>query len=106
MLYTPAQARAYVNHGRWIADCPLECGSALKLEAKQSAYHCPECQWVGTVEWPDDADEIWETLNQRQVPRTRNWYPDGHFLAVRQGVPHGQTPKELTEETEANTRGV
>lgn len=105
MLITPAQARAYVNHGRWIADCPLECGSALQLQPKQPTYHCPECQWVGGVEWPDSADEILETLNLRQVPRTRNWYPAGHFLALRQGAPHGQTVKELIAEQEENEGG-
>jgi hypothetical protein len=102
MLYTPAQARAYVNHGRWIADCPCECGSALSLEPRQSSYHCPECKWIGVVDWPDNADDIMEALEQRRIPRTRNWFPDGHVLAVRSNTPHGQTVKQLIEETEEN----
>jgi hypothetical protein len=102
MLYTPAQARAYVNHGRWIADCPVECGSALSLDPKQVTYHCPECKWMGQIEWPDNADEIWETLQERRIPRTRNWFPSGHVLALRSGSPHGQTVKELLEETAEN----
>lgn len=102
MLLTPAKARAYVNHGRWIADCPCECGSALSLEPKQTAYHCPECEWIGQVEWPDNADEIWEVLQERHVPRTRNWFPDNHFIALRTGSPHGQTVKELMQETAEN----
>lgn len=102
MLLTPAEARAYVNHGRWIADCPRDCGSALTLEPKQTAYACPECKWFGGIEWPSDADGITHALEQRAVPRTRNWFPEGHTLALRSNSPHGQTVKQLMEETEEN----
>lgn len=102
MLLTPAQARAYINHGRWIADCPRDCGCALTLDPHQPTYACPECKWMGGVEWPDNADEIWEALQKRAVPRTRNWFPSGHSLALRSNSPHGQTVKQLIEETEEN----
>jgi hypothetical protein len=102
MLLTPAQARAYVNHGRWIAECPRNCGGALSLTPRQTSYHCDECKWIGGVEWPDNADEIMEALEQRVVPRTRNWFPRDHDLAIRSNAPHGQTVKQLIEETEQN----
>jgi hypothetical protein len=102
MLITPAQARAYVNHGRWIADCPRDCGSAAELQPKATSYACVECKWIGSVEWPDNADEIMAALQERAVPRTRNWFPSGHELALRSNNPHGQSVKELMEETEEN----
>lgn len=102
MLLTPAEARAYVNHGRWLADCPRDCGGALQLDPKQTNFHCRECKWIGGIEWPDNADEIMEALEERVVPKTRNWFPSGHTLALRSSTPHGQTVKQLMEETEEN----
>lgn len=98
-LIRPATARAYINHGRWIADCPVECGGALRLEPHQSVYHCPECRQITEVEWPADADEIMETLEKRIIPRTRNWFPSGHVLALRSGSLHGQSVRDLERET-------
>lgn len=96
------KARAYVNFGRWIADCPVNCGSALQLQPGQSMFHCPECTFITEVEWPDNADEIWEALNDRYAKRNRNWFPSDHELALRSGSPHGQTVAELRAETEEN----
>lgn len=92
-------ARAYVNHGRWIADCPADCGSARQLQPGEHMYQCGECLLVCTVDWPDDADDIWEALMERPIPKFRNWFPHQHDLALRANLPHGQTPAELREET-------
>ncbi|MFT2016287.1 hypothetical protein ACMA1D_10655 [Streptomyces sp. 796.1] len=100
-----AKARAYVNHGRWVADCPVDCGSALALQPRQSAYHCPECKQLAKVEWPANADDIMAALERRMVPRTRNWFPAGHTLALRSGAPHGQSVKDLDDETAEHTGG-
>lgn len=102
MLLRPAQARAYVNFGRWVADCPTECGCALELEPGKTLFACPECKTISETEWPDNADEIWEALGKRPAPRNRNWFPAGHELALRSNSPHGQTPKELDDETADN----
>lgn len=98
-LIRPATAEAYVNHGRWVADCPMQCGGALKLDPRQGVFHCPECKTMHSVTWPTDPDEIMEALERRVVPRTRNWFPRDHYLAVRAHAPHGQTIKELDDET-------
>lgn len=96
------RARARVNHGRWIADCPRPyCANATRLEPRQSTFHCGGdggCQLVAPVEWPPDADAIWQALLERPVPGTRNWYPHGHAEAVRMGLPHGQTEADLRAE--------
>lgn len=98
-------ARAYVNYGRWVADCPVDCGCALALQPGQAIFSCVECHTVTQIDWPGNPDEIWEALSKRPAPRTRNWYPEGHDLAVRANVPHGQTVKELEDETAEHLGG-
>ena len=104
-LITPPKARAYVNHDRWIAECPYECGSARVLERSETMFLCTECKSVSQVEWPADPDGIWEALQERRLPRTRNWFPEEHPLALKCNLPHGQTPKELRDEQAENEGG-
>lgn len=100
---TTTTARARVNHGRWIADCPRPyCASAMRLTPAQTSFHCGGeggCQLMAEVEWPKDADGIWAALVERPVPGTRNWYPPDHSEAVRLSIPHGQSVAELRDET-------
>ena len=93
------EARAYMNHGRWVADCPRTCGYAWDLKDNEFLVHCGECGNVCPVDWPDNAQEIWDELQKRPLPRTRNWFPESHELAIRSGSPHGQTVHELRIET-------
>jgi hypothetical protein len=99
-MLIPAKARAYVNHGRWVADCPAECGGAMSLDPRQGLFACGVCKQMNEVEWPDNPDEIFETLMRRPLARNRNWFPTGHFLALRGSMAHGQTVNELLEEEE------
>jgi hypothetical protein len=94
-------ARAYVNHGRWIADCPRPyCGNAEALQpGAEQAFVCTNCHLLARIEWPPDAEAIWAALEVRPVPQTRNWFPADHELAVRAGCPHGQTVADLEAET-------
>lgn len=96
-------ALAYVNHGRWIADCPRpHCGNAVGLHPKQAVFHCAGaggCQLMAPVEWPDDVDDITAALAQRPIPTTRNWAPAGHRQSIATGVPDGQTVVDLIAET-------
>jgi hypothetical protein len=95
-----ARARAYVNHGRWIADCTRpHCANAEALQPKQTAFHCSNCLQVAEVDWPSCAEEITAALALRPVPQTRNWFPAGHELALRSGCPHGQSVAELEAES-------
>ena len=97
------RARARVNHGRWIADCPRPyCANAMRLDPGQAVFHCAGeggCRMVAEVEWPADADGIWAALGERPVPGTRNWYPHEHAEAVLLSLPHGQSAAELRDET-------
>lgn len=98
-LIKTGAALAYVNWGRWIAECPAECGGALMLAPQQTLLSCEECGLFSQITWPADADGITDALAQRAVPRTRNWFPEGHSLALRAGCPHGQSVAELRAET-------
>jgi hypothetical protein len=81
---------AYINHGRWVADCVRPyCGGAEALRPHQVVVECFECHLVAPVEWPREAQELWEALMVRPVPATRNWFPAGHRLAVRAGCRRG-----------------
>jgi hypothetical protein len=107
MLLTTT-ARAYVNFGRWVADCPRDgCSSALALAPGQATYHCGGefgCQIVTEIDWPANADDIWQVLTQRPAPATRNWAPPGHRQAYATGHPTGQTVADLI--AESNEHGV
>lgn len=103
MLIKP-HVLAYYNHGRWVGDCPSNCGSATLLKPGESSFFCHECKYVSKISWPHNTDEIMEALAMRSKQH-QNWFPTNHDLALRFGLPHGQTVEELREETEAN-RGV
>jgi hypothetical protein len=101
-------AAAYVNWGRWVADCPRwpGCSNAAELEEGQEAAHCEPpagCGAAYRVIWPADAAQIWAALEQRPSPQTRNWYPAGHDRAAAYGLPAGETPAGLQAETAAHS---
>ena len=107
MSLVTGHARVYINFGRLVADCPLDCGGAVMVQPKQSTFFCQGaggCGHMAPLDWPSDIDELVEALAGR-LPKHRNWFPAGHPLALRAGCPHGQTPAELREETAANTKG-
>jgi hypothetical protein len=71
-------AVAYVNWGRWVADCPCGCGGAELVEPDQP-FMCASCwnrggAWL-PVAWPAERAQIERTLVERSDARTRNWHP-------------------------------
>jgi hypothetical protein len=83
-------ARAYMNQGRWIADCPF-CGGAERLwdGTVQRRKPAPfpfglaggllHCGYTGSscpVEFPGDKDTIESILGRRPDELTRNWLLD------------------------------
>lgn len=102
--YSPSDATAYVNHGRWVADCPQPgCTNAIALTPNQSLFHCAGlggCQQVSTVAWPVGADDIWAELRRRPSESNQHWAPADHRQALVCGFPDGQTVADLRAETE------
>ena len=78
--------RAYVNSGRWIAECP-DCHSAQVISDKTRDFWCLHCgnasidfMWRH-VRMPRDRKPIEDTLIRRPAARsdralTRNWLTD------------------------------
>lgn len=105
MAIVTVRARAYMNLGRWIADCPRQlCGNAIALEPKQAMFLCSPggCNLMTEVEWPPDVVELDAALAERPVPGTRNWAPAGHRQAVSCGFPDGQTLSDIIVESHEN----
>ena len=94
-----AQVLAYVNHGRWLADCP-ECRTGLQLPRGDfvsptlatriggpviqvkpkwvlptSNAECSVCDLPVKVMWPKDVDLIDAALEVRPRLTNRNWRP-------------------------------
>jgi hypothetical protein len=63
---------AYVNHGRWVADCP--CGGS-ELVAVGERFDCGSCGGRGTVEWPDNMNQVEVALGRRRFTKNQNWLP-------------------------------
>ncbi|MGY5634231.1 hypothetical protein ACW7N6_38470 [Streptomyces sp. UC1A3] len=107
------RARAYVYSGEWVADCPREgCANTEFLhrasrrggprDMRVPFYQCSHCGMQADISWPDDPHSILAVLARRPLPDTRNWYPTDHPVAVRFGLPHGQSVRDLVEEAAAH----
>lgn len=93
-----AHAIAYVNHGRWLADCPFNCGGARMVQPNVDFWcvFCGNADAGGQsvpVDWPGNPDQIEEVLKYRQLERYRNWTP-------------GETIAKLREENQDNGQRV
>ena len=93
------ELRAYVNHGRWVVDCPF-CGSAQLASESDRRFFCAGSDGCANhqaghrflpVRWPDQAAEIEEILLERPQAVNQNWQP-------------GETLTRLLEENGANLK--
>lgn len=104
-------ARAYVYAGDWVADCTQDaCGNVEFLHRRSRMngprdvpldfFSCSHCGTRAPITWPDDPHALLAELSRRPVPSTRNWYPLDHPVAIKFGLPHGQSVRGLAEEAE------
>lgn len=78
-----AETLAYVNQGRWVADCPSGCGSALVVDPEDPRFFCPECRNAAiehdfaVVVFPGEKlrDAIAAVLLERPNELHRSWLP-------------------------------
>lgn len=81
------EVRAYVNQGRWIAECPSGDGFAIVASRDRPIFMCAVCvngkaggKWLAVV-YPADKARIEHELLKRQAAHpilaapTRNWRP-------------------------------
>ena len=101
---------AYLNHGRWIAGCPV-CNGALAVEPGRvawdlyedngvptismtdgSVFVCFDCRTDhGELQWPTPAqfDAITSSVSVRPIPN-RNWMPGETVATLRaENIEHG-----------------
>ena len=81
-------ATAYLNHGRWVVDCPRD-GCPESHHADADLFVCANCGLTSKVEIPVERAEIDRLTGLRPVPQTRNWQP-------------GETLESLVEENRAH----
>lgn len=100
-------ALAYVNHGKWVINCPFKpCSSAQDAARGDHRFFCVQCdsggtgQWV-SVRWPDDAEvlAIDAALGVRPQVPTRNWLPPE--MRAEYGLPP-ETAVDLVAENKAH----
>lgn len=75
---------AYVNHGRWVADCPsAACTGAELVDPEDPRFYCLSCynapfggRWL-RVRFPPERQRraIERALLERPRARNRNWLP-------------------------------
>lgn len=74
---------AYVNHGRWLVDCP-QCNTGwlvrrdtplMLFDAKARPAPRCKCGYELTPLFPVDYEAINEALAERRHAVNRNWYP-------------------------------
>lgn len=74
-------ALAYVNHGRWVADCPTPFCTGAAVLMPGAPYLCGNClnaecgYRYRLVEWPIQRREIEDILSARLLPENANWRP-------------------------------
>lgn len=89
---------AFLNHGRWVIQCPacnmgwlVSPAAPMELYDVQGGTHdvC-FCGWRGLVVFPEDKDLIDRVTSYRLRPDQRNWYPGESLLELRlENVLHG-----------------
>jgi hypothetical protein len=91
---------AYVNHGRWVADC--ECNNAQLVDPADPRFYCIDCFNVAfggrwrAVTFPTEVAGIQTVLEQRPERKRQNWQP-GETVElleaenIEQGLPTSET---------------
>lgn len=86
IIESAATIPAYVNHGRWVADCP-NCNAGIAVWPENPRALCLGCGFLYRIAFPDDTQAVEEALAPRRVEH-RHW------------TPAGKTPDELHAENE------
>lgn len=93
---SPESTKAYVNHGRWIADC-FWCGTGMLTRPAWGVAYCGECgarYRRGEVKFPEDHKAIEAILLRRVRREQQNWddRQSAEELAVENRLPEVFTP--------------
>ena len=105
-------ALAYVNWGRWLAECPVpNCHDARLLMPEDLSITCANGH-MSPVQWPGGAPgskvvgQITAALADRPEMSTRAWFPAGQPFGQALGAPADQSPEDLIAETDAHAQAA
>jgi hypothetical protein len=93
-LVKPGVTVAYVNWGRWVAQCSwqIRCDAALELTGAENGFRCPECGGDNAIVWPsaEMVAGIGRILLMRPHRKNQNWLP-GETLQdlMQENAEHG-----------------
>lgn len=105
-------ALAYLNYGRWVADCPVDWCADSRALHPEDRYGNPSPEPVHDtvcaaghafrIEAPPARAraQLEQAVADRPLPQDRGWYPKGHAWAETHGYPTGQTVEDLRRESE------
>ena len=84
------KAFAYLNHGRWVLDCPHGCGEAwLLADIAEVDFSCTLCGLPVSGTTENHATEIDRAVSGRSM-NNRNWYPGETLEMLRlENARHG-----------------
>jgi hypothetical protein len=97
----PVPIRAYVNHGRWLADCV--CGAGVAVDPAWDRAYCYDCLRIFRVTWPPDRKLAWiETiLAARPLAQHQNWWPTESVAQLaRENGEHGLGTMEVPDDVD------
>jgi hypothetical protein len=111
------KALAYLNHGRWVADCPepgctdarlvyeVNPQTGIPTGRRLTEDVCANGHPFEIVMPPAEFEaQVVAELANRPFDADRAWYPDGHMRAVLAGLPTGQSVADLARENDEVTR--
>ena len=93
-IYDGTTVLAYINHGRWVADCACNGG---ELVAPDETMLCGSCGARNTVKFPGlkTRKKIEAALGLRE-PFNQNWQPDETVDGlVAQNIENGIYPEDM-----------
>ena len=95
---TNGSLSASVNQGRWIVECPSNCGNCIMASTRQPYYICTDCggdTWFEIV-FPDNGEEIEQALLKRPAKKP--------FHAIHRNWDVGESVELLEEQTKHLTQ--
>lgn len=72
-VFTDITVSPYINHGRWVADCP-NCRGGMGVTESFDTACCLDCGHFYHVQFPGGAAEAEALLSARPAVN-RNWHP-------------------------------
>lgn len=80
---------AYINHNRWVADCPI-CNGAELASPESPFFRCANCGFEAGVQFPANRQGIEAVLAHRPHLLNRNWRPGESIADLRaENIGHG-----------------